>query len=58
LISVPACAVALTAHAKLMGMAASIRERLIGTIRRECLNQLLFWTAADLEVKLSNFKTS
>ena len=32
-------------------------ERLIGTIRRECLNRLLFWTAADLEVKLSNFKT-
>src|SRR5215831_17442275 len=24
-------------------------ERLIGTIRRECLDQLLFWTAADLE---------
>ena len=31
-------------------------ERLIGTIRRECLDQLLFWTAADLEVKLSDFK--
>jgi len=24
-------------------------ERLIGTIRRERLDQLLFWTAADLE---------
>src|SRR5207249_741867 len=24
-------------------------ERLIGTIRRECLDRLLFWTAADLE---------
>ena len=32
-------------------------ERLIGTIRRECLNRLLFWTEADLEVKLSNSKT-
>src|SRR5215468_36564 len=32
-------------------------ERLIGTIRRECLDQLLFWTATDLETKLSGFKT-
>jgi hypothetical protein len=28
-------------------------ERLIGTIRRECLDRTLFWTAADLETKLS-----
>src|SRR5215475_6413317 len=27
-------------------------ERLIGTIRRECLDQLLFWTTANLEAKL------
>jgi putative transposase len=27
-------------------------ERLIGTVRRECLDQLMFWTAGDLEVKL------
>src|SRR5438132_11291166 len=27
-------------------------ERLIGTIRRECLDRVLFWTAADLEMKL------
>jgi hypothetical protein len=27
-------------------------ERLIGTIRRECLDQTLFWTMADLEAKL------
>ena len=27
-------------------------ERLIGTIRRECLDCTLFWTAADFEVKL------
>jgi putative transposase len=27
-------------------------ERLIGTIRRECLDRTLFWTAADLEGKL------
>ena len=32
-------------------------ERLIGTIRRKCLDQLLFWTAADLEAKLLAFKT-
>ena len=31
-------------------------ERLIGTIRRECLDRLLFWTAADLEIKLLAFK--
>ena len=27
-------------------------QRLIGTIRRECLDLTLFWTAADLETKL------
>ena len=27
-------------------------ERLIGTVRREHLDQTLFWTAADLEEKL------
>src|SRR5262249_30232860 len=31
-------------------------ERLIGTIRRECLNRLLFWTAMDLEMKLNDFQ--
>jgi putative transposase len=31
-------------------------ERLIGTIRRECLDRLLFWTAADLELKLVEFQ--
>ena len=30
-------------------------ERLIGTIRRECLDYSLFWTATDLELKLSAF---
>jgi hypothetical protein len=31
-------------------------ERLIGTVRRECLDRLLFWTAADLERKLVDFQ--
>jgi putative transposase len=31
-------------------------ERLIGTIRRECLNLTLFWTAADLELTLFEFQ--
>lgn len=31
-------------------------ERLIGTIRRECLDRCLFWTAADLEQKLVEFQ--
>ncbi|MHB8624512.1 MAG: integrase core domain-containing protein [Sulfuricaulis sp.] len=31
-------------------------ERLIGTIRRECLDQVLFWNASDLERKLNTFK--
>jgi putative transposase len=30
-------------------------ERLIGTIRRECLDRTLFWTTADLEMKLLEF---
>jgi transposase InsO family protein len=30
-------------------------ERLIGTVRRECLDRLLFWTATDLELKLLSF---
>ena len=30
-------------------------ERLIGTIRRECLDRMLFWSAVDLEQKLSGF---
>jgi putative transposase len=31
-------------------------ERLIGTIRRECLDRTLFWTAGDLEMKLLEFQ--
>ena len=31
-------------------------ERLIGTIRREFLDHVLFWTMNDLERKLSEFK--
>ena len=31
-------------------------ERLIGTVRRECLDQMLFWNAHDLERKLAEFR--
>ena len=31
-------------------------QRLIGTVRREYLDQTLFWTAADLEEKLEMFR--
>ena len=31
-------------------------ERLIGTIRRECLDRTLFWTTPDLEMKLLDFQ--
>ena len=31
-------------------------ERLVGTIRRECLDRTLFWTTADLEAKLREFQ--
>src|SRR5690242_13444046 len=31
-------------------------ERLIGTVRREYLDRILFWTAADLETKLLDFQ--
>jgi putative transposase len=31
-------------------------ERVIGTIRRECFDRILFWTAADLEMKLLEFQ--
>ena len=31
-------------------------ERLIGTLRRECLDRTLFWTTTDLETKLLDFQ--
>ena len=31
-------------------------ERLIGSLRRECLDHTLFWTATDLEAKLLDFQ--
>jgi len=31
-------------------------ERLIGTVRREYLDRILFWTTADLEQKLLDFR--
>ena len=30
-------------------------ERLIGTVRRECLDQTLFWNEVDLQNKLEDF---
>jgi hypothetical protein len=35
---------------------ASLVERLIGTVRREYLDRVLFWTTADLETKLLDFQ--
>jgi putative transposase len=32
-------------------------ERLIGTVRREYLDQILFWNRSDLQLKLDNYKT-
>jgi putative transposase len=32
-------------------------ERVIGTVRREFLDQVLFWNAGDLERKLADFQT-
>ena len=31
-------------------------ERLIGTLRRECLDRTLFWSTTDLEAKLLEFQ--
>lgn len=31
-------------------------ERLVGTLRKECLDRTLFWTTADLESKLREFQ--
>jgi putative transposase len=31
-------------------------ERLVGTLRRECLDRALFWTTTDLEAKLVDFQ--
>jgi hypothetical protein len=31
-------------------------ERLVGTLKRECLDRTLFWTTADLEAKLREFQ--
>jgi transposase InsO family protein len=32
-------------------------ERLIGTVRRECLDHTLFWNVRDLERKLADFRS-
>jgi len=37
-------------------MSHSFVERLIGSVRRELLDQTLFWTASDLENKLQNYQ--
>jgi hypothetical protein len=34
----------------------SFVERLVGTLRRECLDRTLFWTTTDLEAKLLAFQ--
>jgi hypothetical protein len=37
-------------------MSHPLVERLIGGVRRELLDQTLFWTASDLENKLQNYQ--
>ena len=37
-------------------MLAPFIERLIGTVRRDFLDQTLFWNAVDLERKLTDFQ--
>ena len=32
-------------------------ERLVGTVRRECLDHVLFWNGLDLEWKVAEFRT-
>ena len=39
-----------------MPMSHSFVERLIGSVRREVLDQTLFWTATDLDNKLQNYQ--
>jgi hypothetical protein len=46
----------LTAIRRLTVRMAEENPRLIGTVRRECLDRTLFWTAADLEMKLLEFQ--
>ena len=49
------------AHGPLTGQLTTLShpfiERLIGSIRREYLDQTLFWNATDLERKLSDFQS-
>ena len=44
------------ARQRLAARSHPVVERLIGTVRRECLDRTLFWTAADLEQKLLEFQ--
>jgi len=37
-------------------MSHPFAERLIGSVRRELLDQTLFWSASDLENKLQNYQ--
>lgn len=37
-------------------MSHPLVERLIGSVRRELLDQTLFWTASNLEDKLQNYQ--
>ena len=40
-----------------IGLSHPYVERVIGTTRRECLDQVLFWTEHDLKRKLDAFQT-
>jgi len=45
----------ITAASKISGQHPFV-ERLIGRIRRELLDQTLFWTASDLDNELQNYR--
>ena len=52
----PDGAKALVSENLLLKQQLLITEQLVGTVRRECLDQTLFWNKRDLEEKLEEFQ--